>query len=265
MVRDRSRRGLGFVCALTMTAAACGGGDAPQAGEPVPVTPTGADEATELPVDQPVLALEDTTVSLSGARKVLAVAGETVVVDHLLYNNVSDDRRSVAIRASAEEGSPEPGLSAKSVRLDAEAFIKFTTSLVVPEDAEVGATYRYEVLAVVSEDITQRSSLVVDVEVIAEGGTRPDVTNNGGRTSTNEKVTVYVVGDDTDADSDLDYSTLRVIGGGFRAASVTGSPNGTIEYVPFANLIGTDALIYELCDTTGRCDTGVVTVTVEEG
>ena len=103
---------------------------------------------------------------------------------------------------------------------------------------------------------------VVQLLVVEAVGQRPVAGADAGFTGTNESVIVYVVGDDSDPDDDLDYQSLRVIEGGFGADQVSGAGNGTITYVPFANVTGPDVVMFEICDGEARCDTTLLTIDV---
>ena len=73
---------------------------------------------------------------------------------------------------------------------------------------------------------------------------------------------MFAAADDVDPDGDLDIASLRVIAGGWLADQITGNGNGTITYVPFANVEGVDVVMYEMCDAESRCDTGLITITI---
>ena len=63
----------------------------------------------------------------------------------------------------------------------------------------------------------------------------------------------------------LDLETLRIVGGGFRAADLSVPNIGFINYEPFANLTGPDVVLYEICSTRGLCDTTTLTIDVIPG
>lgn len=252
-------RALTVLLILVLGAAACGqdAAPAPQAAEP-PV-----EEVSPTPTPEPPeeIALAETAeFVIEGDTGVLATPGESVVVEHLIRNSAAT-ARSVGLR-SASDTELEIEVSVRSVRVKRNEIVTVQSTLTVPEDAEVGDVIGYDVIAVNVDDIFEKSTTSVQVLVTDAVGQRPSVGDDAGQTDTNEQVFIFASGDDTDADGDLDLSSLRVIAGGWLADQIVGSGNGTITYVPFANVEGVDVVMYEVCDAEARCDTGLITVTI---
>lgn len=252
-------RALTVLLILVLGAAACGqdSAPAPQAAEPA------AEETTATPTAAPPeeIALAETTAfAIEGDTGVLATPGESIVVEHLIRNNAAT-ARSVGLRSDSD-ADIEIEVSTRSIRVQRNEIVTVQSSLTVPEDAEVGDVISYDVIAVNVDDIFEKSVTSVQVLVSDATGQRPAVGDDAGRTETNEQVFIFATGDDTDPDGDLDLSTLRVIAGGWLADQITGTGSGTIGYVPFANVEGVDVVMYEVCDAEGRCDTGLITVTI---
>ena len=79
-----------------------------------------------------------------------------------------------------------------------------------------------------------------------------------------QTVTIDVLGNDHDPNSDLDPATLRITRPpASGAARVTTAPDTgpTVQYVT-AGTGGSDSLAYEICDRLGACSTAEVTITV---
>jgi hypothetical protein len=78
-------------------------------------------------------------------------------------------------------------------------------------------------------------------------------------------VVVDVVANDIDPDDNLDAASANTT-----CTGCTGPANGTLvdlgsgvfEYTPDADYNGADSVVYEVCDTGGRCDTAMVSITV---
>ncbi len=243
------------IVAFALILAACGGGEA-AAPEPTP-TDSPAPTATATAPDE--LALLQTEVGLDGDTYALVQPGETVEIDHLLYNR-STAARSMTFRI--RDTDLDVSLALTSLRVGPEEAIHFTSTVAVPDTAKVGDVLDYTVLAAVSSDTDQRAVMTVKLEVTDAVGQRPEIGPHRGQTETNEKVTLYVLTGADDADGDLDFSSLRIVAGGFRAADLVARPDGTIVYLPFQNVTGTDLVLYELCDSEQRCDTNVITIDV---
>ncbi len=234
---------------------------------PALVTPAGSDGAPD------EIALVDPELVIEGAAAIQVAAGETVTVHHAVHNQ-SDADRSLGFRHrhhgdadAAEPGGAEPfevELSHTTIRVDAQEVLALTSVVEVPDDAAPGDVLAYDVVVVDVDDITRRHATTVELTVAEAEGVRPQLGADTGVTTTNKTVLVYVVGDDRDPDGDLDLASLRVVAGGFRADEATSTVAGTVTYVPFANVTGTDIVIYELCDHEGRCSTAPLTILVED-
>jgi len=91
--------------------------------------------------------------------------------------------------------------------------------------------------------------------------TAPIAADDSVTTDEDTAVTINVVANDTDANSDLNPASVSIAsvpGNG----SATPNGDGTVTYAPNLNFNGTDSFQYEVCDLTSLCDTAVVTVTV---
>lgn len=252
-------RALTVLLILVLGAAACGQdtAPAPQAAEP----PAEVASPTATPEPPEEIALTATTeFDIEGDTGVLAAPGEAIVVEHLIRNNAAT-ARSVGLRSDTD-ADIDIDVSTRSVRVKRNEIVAVQSTLTVPDDARVGDVISYDVVAVDVDDIREKSITSVQVLVVDVTGERPTIGDDAGQTDTNEQVFIFASGDDTDPDGDLDLSTLRVIAGGWLADRITGNGNGTITYVPFANVEGVDVVMYEVCDTEGRCDTGLINVTI---
>jgi hypothetical protein len=77
-------------------------------------------------------------------------------------------------------------------------------------------------------------------------------------------VNVDVAANDSDPDDDLLDSSVTVVTDPINGSA---SPNGdgTVSYFPDPTFLGTDFIIYGICDTTGLCNLGMVTIEVKTG
>ena len=87
----------------------------------------------------------------------------------------------------------------------------------------------------------------------------PNAVNDAASTSQNTAVTVNVLANDTDADSNaLTITTVGTAASG-TAAIVTGG----VRYTPNTNFVGTDSFTYTVSDGNSGTDTATVTITVQ--
>jgi uncharacterized repeat protein (TIGR01451 family) len=76
-------------------------------------------------------------------------------------------------------------------------------------------------------------------------------------------VVVDVVANDSDPDGDLDPTTVTVTSGPSHGIVTIDPATGAVTYTPDPDYNGPDAFTYEVCDDTGLCTSGTVTVTVD--
>jgi hypothetical protein len=76
------------------------------------------------------------------------------------------------------------------------------------------------------------------------------------------QLSIDVAANDSDADGDLDLSTIVVTAGPTHGTATVDPATGAISYLPNTDFYGTDTLTYEICDVNGACDTATVTVDV---
>jgi uncharacterized repeat protein (TIGR01451 family) len=119
-------------------------------------------------------------------------------------------------------------------------------------------TFEYQVCDTTGQ--CDRATVTVSIPVTA---TNPPVANNDSTsTNPNTPVLINILNNDSDPDNNLDPRTVRIISNPSNG-TVRVNPDGTVTYTPnpgFTN--GTDIFTYQVCDSTGLCDTATVTVTV---
>jgi large repetitive protein len=98
----------------------------------------------------------------------------------------------------------------------------------------------------------------VSVTVTAMTVTRDDT----GSGAPGEEVVVRVVNNDVPGNGLWDRRTFRIVTQAENGSART-SGGGRIRYTPDDGFTGTDALVYELCDTAGSCDTATFTITID--
>ncbi len=75
--------------------------------------------------------------------------------------------------------------------------------------------------------------------------------------------TVDVVANDTDTEGALDPTSVTVTSGPTNGSASVDPVTGEITYTPDPDFNGSDSLTYEVCDTSGACDTATVSFTVD--
>jgi gliding motility-associated-like protein len=89
---------------------------------------------------------------------------------------------------------------------------------------------------------------------------------NGYTTSEDTTIVFNPLGNDSDVDGNIDAATLIIIQNPINGSAILGPQAGEITYIPNLNFIGTDTLIYQVCDDgnplPSQCDTAIVVITV---
>ncbi|MCB0994151.1 MAG: hypothetical protein KDB21_03605 [Acidimicrobiales bacterium] len=245
--------------AVGVVAAGCGGGSAASgpAEDLAFVEPSTDVTATPDPTPEPTPAAADPGVAraeLVAIDGVRVGAGERRSIDILINHvgPVEDVRINVAATGATVVAD---GVSL--VRLgDGEQQV---TSVEIVGTGEAG---ELTITATPVGSPDAAGTLSVALEPATADGAAPEAVDNRADAVGGRETVVYVVGDDTDPDGDLDYSSMELVGGGFLAASVVAPGDGTIVYTPFADAAGTDHVLYRICDAEGRCDTAVLRVSV---
>ncbi len=99
-------------------------------------------------------------------------------------------------------------------------------------------------------------------------GTPPTAVDDSGtdfQTDEDTPVTFDVAANDTDADGNLAVATTNTTCTGCSMpayGSLTNHGDGTFTYTPDADYHGADSFTYQICDTTGQCDTALVSLVV---
>ena len=244
---------------LLLTACSGGGGDAVVA----------PDESDAMPPDAlPFDAQEDDgsaeevsmALEVVGPEQIALTAGERASFPYLVYNGES---RAVTLRLEVDGGGTvaTPSVRADRLRLDSSDSIVLDVTVEAAPGAQIGAIEPITVrMAVVGKSFTAETA--TDIVVTSASGARPEPRDDVARVTTAEKVTTYVLANDTDLDQDLDYATFHVIGGGFLGMDTFAGAGGAIVYTPSSRARGVDRVLYGVCDNAGRCGTGVLTLDI---
>jgi hypothetical protein len=106
------------------------------------------------------------------------------------------------------------------------------------------------------------ATVTITVTAVADP---PVAADDSANTVENTVVTIDVAANDSDPDNDLDLASTNT-----GCVGCTGPSSGTLDntgggnfsYTPNPGFIGSDNFVYEICDSTGLCDTAAVAITV---
>ncbi len=194
---------------------------------------------TVQPISDPPLALDD-----------LAQTDQevSVVVDVLANDTDADgdlDPTSVSIVAAPQHGWAEiDPFTGQITYTPATRFIGIDTLL-------------YRVF-----DATEKSATAtVRIDVLPTSDP-PQAVADAAETPEDTPVSIDVAANDTDADGDLDPSSVRILVGPLQGTAEVDSATGRIQYTPAADFVGDELLWYEIRDARGQADMGLVHITV---
>jgi hypothetical protein len=99
------------------------------------------------------------------------------------------------------------------------------------------------------------------------GNDAPIAVNNSYVTYQNTNVSGSVLGNDTDPDGNLNYSSVTLFDAGNTAANGTLilNPDGTFTYDPNPTFTGTVTFTYQVCDMNSVCDQATVSIEIYAG
>jgi hypothetical protein len=104
------------------------------------------------------------------------------------------------------------------------------------------------------------TSAAATVTLTIQNNTAPMARNDTATTALNQPVTINVLANHTDAQSNIDPTTVTLVAAPANGGVVVNG-NGTVVYAPASNFVGTDQFTYTVRDTLGALS-GVATVTV---
>ncbi len=90
----------------------------------------------------------------------------------------------------------------------------------------------------------------------------PVAVDDTAGTLANTAVVIDVLANDTDADGNIDPTSVSILALPNTGTVAVDPVTGAVTYTPDPGFIGDDTFVYQVCDDLGACDSAVVTVTV---
>jgi len=144
-----------------------------------------------------------------------------------------------------------------------EPYLNPETGDVIVPPATVAGTYivTYRVCTIAAPVSCDTASVRVVVPASVSTPTAaPVAADDRATTIRNTPVTIAVLSNDTPNGATLPNITTTPLNG-----TAIVNADGSIEYRPSTNFVGTDRIVYELCDAFGQCASAVVTIEVTNG
>ena len=144
-----------------------------------------------------------------------------------------------------------------------EPYLNPETGDVIVPPATVAGTYTvtYRVCTIAAPVSCDTASVRVVVPASASTPTAaPVAADDRATTIRNTSVTIAVLSNDTPNGATLPNITTTPLNG-----TAIVNADGSIEYRPSTNFVGTDRIVYELCDAFGQCASAVVRIEVTNG
>ena len=195
----------------------------------------------------PTIEVNGETFTYTGKPKV-----GNVLTNEKLNGVLSPSVRSVTISIMP----PLPGVN--------EPYLNPETGDVIVPPATVAGTYTvtYRVCTTAAPVSCGTASVRVVVPASVSTPTAaPVAADDSATTIRNIPVTIAVLANDTPNGATLPTITTPPLNG----TAIVNNADGSIEYRPWTNFVGTDRFVYELCDAFGQCASAVVTIEVTNG
>ncbi|MCU4154678.1 tandem-95 repeat protein [Carboxylicivirga sp. A043] len=93
----------------------------------------------------------------------------------------------------------------------------------------------------------------------------PIANDDEATTPDNTSIKIDVVANDTDADNDLNLSSIVITKQPDHGEAIPEDGTGLVNYIPDLNYYGSDNFQYRICDSKGECATATVRLTVTTG
>ena len=175
-----------------------------------------------------------------------STAGDRLVVD-VLSNDTDVDDDISALRIAVV--SP-PDIGTAEVRPD--QTVLYTSPIAFNGVSE----FTYEVCDAGGLCDSATATITVTSTAVA-----PDAADDTADVGAAEPTAISVLANDTDANDNLDPTTLTVSDA---ANGTTSVDSGTVVYTADTGFDGQDEFTYTICDTTGLCDSAIVRVRVQQ-
>jgi len=170
-------------------------------------------------------------------------AGEPTILD-VLANDSDPDGDPLAVTDVVQ---PDHG----AVTINADGTLTYT-----PEDGYTGGdSFTYEVC----DDHGACDTATVTLDVGGEPNQAPTAVDDEVHVPMDAPSTLDLAGNDSDPDGDALTVTEAT---GAQHGTITVNGDGTVTYDPEDGYFGPDSFTYTVCDPSGACDTGDVTVNV---
>jgi predicted component of type VI protein secretion system len=205
------------------------------------------------------------TVRVAGPPVVLADSASTSAGAAVAIAVLANDQASDAT-------VPNAALDVGSVRVTVAPPATEGTTLVdsatgkvtfVPASGFVGtSTFEYEVCDSSQPVPPAANCGRAQVTVMVAAG--PTANTDTATTTQNHGVTVVVLANDVAGSAPLNVSSVTIVtpAGAIAGVATVDASTGTVTFVPNSAFVGTATIEYQVCDTSGLCGTGAMTVRV---
>ena len=197
------------------------------------------DQPVDIPVASPPNAVADSASTLEDTPVDVDVTANDTDVDGDL------DPTSVTVTSGPSNG----GVTVNS----STGVVTYT-----PDPGFNGTdTFTYQVCD--GTPLCASGTVTVTVDSIVDA---PTVVDDVATTDEDVPVVIDVLANDSDADGNLDPTSVSVTSGPANGSVTIDPSTGAVTYTPDAAFSGTDTFTYQVCDLTDLCTSGTVTVTV---
>ncbi|TFD36379.1 tandem-95 repeat protein [Cryobacterium sp. TMT1-62] len=141
--------------------------------------------------------------------------------------------------------------------------VNATTGVVTytPSGSYVGSdSFEYRICD--GRPVCDTATVTLNVTAVPVVQSSPVAVDDSSPAVSGDTLVIDVADNDSDVDANLDVTTVSVTVAPSHGAFSVDPVSGEIRYTADSLYTGTDTFTYEICDTTDRCDTAIVTVRV---
>ncbi|TFC53273.1 tandem-95 repeat protein [Cryobacterium sp. TMT2-17-1] len=141
--------------------------------------------------------------------------------------------------------------------------VNATTGVVTytPSGSYVGSdSFEYRICD--GRPVCDTATVTLNVTAVPVVQSSPVAVDDSSPAVSGVTLVIDVADNDSDVDANLDVTTVSVTVAPSHGAFSVDPVSGEIRYTADSLYTGTDTFTYEICDTTDRCDTAIVTVRV---
>ena len=176
-----------------------------------------------------------------------------------LGNILAGETGYVLFKAKIKSEYTDPNISNSATIIDADLNRILTNKTINTISPELLVDF------IEQEDMFAEGAEVGVTEQGRVANNPPQAVDDAVETSQAEPIEIMILANDTDAEENIDSSSLTIVTEPSNGVVSIALETGTITYTPNEDYTGTDTFSYKVCDLENACDQAIVSVTINPG